>query len=131
VVRQRSSLPAALDRLGRHHLERLHAGITDIVEQHGNIFAELRRESEAEPDVRLRVLHSRFDPWNASNHVGPEFHGFPHQAIGAGLAHDAVLREGDNLKIDDATKLFSYGQQRLDAFESRLAVDVGEESGMW
>jgi hypothetical protein len=78
VMRQRPSLPTALDCVRRHHLKGAHIGIADIVEQHGNILAELRRESEAEPDMRLRVLHTRLDPWNAANHVGPEFHRIQH-----------------------------------------------------
>ena len=44
----------------------------------------------------------------------------------ARLAHNAVLGEGDDLNVDDAAKFLAHADQRLDAFEPGLAIDVGE-----
>ena len=51
-----------------------------------------------------------------------------HQLGSARLAHDAVLGEGDDLNVDDAAELVAYPDKCLDAFQTRLAVNVGESA---
>ena len=83
-------------------------------------------EIEADPDVLPRRRLTGFDPRNTADHVGAHLHRIFHQAVGTGLAHDSVLREGDDLKVDDAAELVAHREQRLDALQARLAIDVGE-----
>ncbi len=67
-----------------------------------------------------------FDPRNAADHVGAAPHRLAHQLFGAGLAHDAILREGHDLHVDDAAKLVAHLEQRVDPLEPGLAVDIGK-----
>jgi hypothetical protein len=102
--------------------------VARVVEQHRDVGVVLGCEVEAERDMLPRVVVSELDPWNAPDDVGAERHGLFHQAVGARLFDDAVLRESHHLNVDDAAKLLAHGDQRLDAFEAGLAVDVRERA---
>ena len=78
--------------------------------------------------MRPRVVVGELDPRDAADDVGAERHRLFHQAVGARLLDDPVLRESDHLNVDDAAKLLAHRDQRLDALEAGLAVDVGERA---
>ena len=71
-------------------------------------------------------IAGQFDPRNAADHIGAKCHGLVHQFRCARLAHDAVLRKGHDLQVDNAAEFVAHAEQRLDAFEPRLGVHVGE-----
>ena len=102
--------------------------VARVVERHRDVGVVLGCEVEAERDMLPRVVVSELDPWNAPDDVGAERHGLFHQAVGARLFDDAVPRESHHLNVDDAAKLLAHGDQRLDAFEAGLAVDVRERA---
>src|SRR6202030_591951 len=122
MMRQRAALPTTTDGFGCHHFEGLHAGVADIIEQHRNILAEILREIEAESDVLPGCGLTGFDPGNAADNVGAELHRFLHQPVGAGLAHNPVLRKSDYLKVDNAAELLAHRQECLDALKASLAI---------
>ena len=66
------------------------------------------------------------DPGDAADHVGAKRHRLPQQIGGARFAHDAVLGERDDLKVDDAAKFLAHADERLDALEPGFGIDVGE-----
>ncbi|MET3314084.1 hypothetical protein ABIF41_005925 [Bradyrhizobium japonicum] len=126
MMGERPALDAARDHRARHHVERAHVGVADVVQQHRGFGAVLGREVEAERDMAAHVLFVGFDPGNPADDVGPERHRLAHQALCAGLAKQAVLRECHDLNVDDAAKLLADREQRLDALQPGLGVDVGE-----
>ena len=125
---ERPPAPSAPKGLRREHLQRPQAGVARVVEQHRDVGVVLGCEVEAERDMRPRVVVGELDPWNAADDVGAERQRLFHQAVGAQLLDDSVLRESDHLNVDDSAKFLAHGDQRLDAFESGLAVDVGERA---
>ncbi len=53
-----------------------------------------------------------------------------HQFERARLADDAVLGEGDDLQIDNAAEFVANANERLHAFKTRLAVNVGKSTNV-
>ena len=126
VMGERAAPPAPPDRLQRHRFQRSQSGVAGIVEQHRHVLVERLGEVEADPDVPGGVGVGVFDPRNAGDHVGAQLHRLAHQFGGARFADDAVLGERRDLDIDDPLELLAHRDQRLDAFQPRLAVDVRE-----
>jgi hypothetical protein len=124
VVGEGPALPAALDGLERHLLERPQAGVPGIVQQHGDVFVEVLGKVEADLDVLGDLGVGIFDPGDAADHIGAKLERLAQQLRGAGLARDAVLGEGRDLDVDDALEFPAHRQQRLHALQPRLAVDV-------
>jgi hypothetical protein len=125
-----AAVPAALERLQRHHLQCAQAGVAGIVKQHGNVFVEFFGQVEASVHVRFRVGVRELDPGNAADHVGAEPQGLAHQVQCARLAHDAILGEGNDLNVDNAAKLVTHAEERPNSLETRLAIDVGKSADM-
>ena len=130
MVRQRAAVPAALDRFDRHHFERAQTGIAGIVKQHGDILVELLRDIEAGLHMARGIGVGKLDPRNAADHIGAKRHGLLHQRERARLANDAVLGERDDLQIDNAAEFVADPDKRLDAFETRLAINVGKSANV-
>ena len=53
-------------------------------------------------------IAGEFDPRNAADHIGAKRHGLVHQVRRARLAHDAVLRKGHDLQVDNAAEFVAH-----------------------
>jgi hypothetical protein len=126
VVGEGAADAAFLERAHGEHFERLERGVAGVVHEHGDVLVVADGELHHFVDVGLLVLFGELDPRNAADDVGAEVHGFLHQVHGAGLADDAVLREGDDLDIDDALEFVAGLEQGLQADQLGLGIDVGE-----
>ena len=126
VMGEDPSLPAGLDGADRHHLQGAQTRVAGVIHQHGNRpvvgHGDVEHLAHVLPGVRVRVL----DPRNAPYHVHAQGHRLPYQAGRSGLAHNAVLGEGNHLQLHHAAELLLDLKQRLDALETRLGIHVGE-----
>ena len=126
MVREGAANAAFLERADGEHLQRLERGVAGVVHEHGDVLVVADGELHHLVDVGLLVLFGKLDPGDAADDVGAEVHGLLHQVHGAGLAHDAVLREGDDLDIHDALELVAGLEQGLEADQLGLGIHVGK-----
>lgn len=63
---------------------------------------------------------------NAADDIGANRHGFSHQRPAVGVRLDALLREGDNLQVDQLTHLVTHLDHDLERGEFRVGhIDMG------
>ena len=126
MVREGTTDAAFLERAHGEHFERFQGGVAGVVHEHGDVLVVADGELHHFVDVRLLILLGELDPRDAADDVGAEVHGFLHQIDGAGLADDAILREGADLDIDDALEFVAGLEQGFQADELGLGIDIGE-----
>ena len=126
VVREGTADAAFLERADGEHFQRLERGVAGVVHEHGDVLVVGDGEFHHFIDVDLLVAFGEFDPGDAADDIGAEVHGLLHKVDRAGLAHDAVLRKGDDLDIHDALEFVAGLEQGLEADQLGLGVHVGE-----
>ena len=101
-------------------------GVARVVDQHRDPAAVLRGERAHPAYVLAGLGVGVLDPRDAADDVGAEVDRLADQVLRAGVAEQAVLREGHDLQVDHAAELLAQREQRDHALEPRLGVDVGE-----
>ncbi len=120
------AFPTFLDRLLCQHLHGPQARVARVVQEHGDVLAELHREREHAVHVVLHVLLGIFDPRDAADHVRAQLQRLAHPTLRARIARDAVLGEGDDLHGHPVLVFLARLDEGLHALQLRLGVHVGE-----
>lgn len=75
---------------------------------------------------RYPLVAGIFEMRNAADDIGANRHGFSHQRPAVGVRLDALLREGDNLQVDQLTHLVTHLDHDLERGEFRVGhIDMG------
>ena len=130
VLRGYAALPAHGDGLLAEHLQCALFRVADVVQQHGDGLVVFLCISAHGIHMILLVFPRELDPRNTAHNVRAQIQRLSDQFLGARLASDAVLREGNDLQRDAVFVLLAHLEQRLDAFKPRLGVHVGESANM-
>jgi hypothetical protein len=87
--------------------------------------AGLLRQVEQEMDLLDPVLAGPFVVGDAADHVAAEAHRLAHELLAVRERQDPVLREGDQLELDDVAQLVAELDERSQRDKPRVAdVDV-------
>lgn len=121
-----ATLEAVLEHLLGEHRRGVQARVAGVVDQHRDAPAVGGGERAHPAYVLACVLVRVLDPRDAADHIRAEVDGLADELLGAGVAQQTVLREGDHLQVDHAAELLPQRQQRGHALEPRRGVHVGE-----
>ena len=115
-----------LEQGRRQHLGGAQRRVAGVVDQHRDPASGLGGQCAHPAYVLTGIGVGVLDPRDATHHVGAELDRLADQLLGAGVAQQAVLREGDDLEVDHTPELLAQRQQRDHALQPGLGVDVGE-----
>ena len=123
--------PAAAVGLLDEDLERAPARVVGLVDVHVDVGVVAEREVEAELDVAARLVEPVLPVRHAADHVGALVHRRGHHLVGARVAPDALLREGDELDLAQAGVVGAGGGDPAQALQGadRVDVDVRADRG--
>ncbi len=115
-------------RLQGEIFETARVRVVGIVDQHVDVEIVLLGEIEADIDVLPGFRVAVLVPGQAANHVAALFERLVEEFRGARIAHDAFLREGDDLDVAKTGVFLAHEQQSLGGAQSADRSDVGEQS---
>ncbi len=126
VAGHSSSLQAVLDhRLGQHR-GRAQRRVARVVDQHRHPRARRGGEPAGPLHVLRGVAVGELDPGDPADHVGAQPHGLLAQLRRPGVPEQPVLREGDDLEVDQVAVLLPDLQHGRHALQPGGGVDVDE-----
>ncbi len=124
VVGGHAPVPARLDGLDGIGVQGARPGVVGLVDVHLHVAIEATGQLEGEIDVSIGVSLDHLRVGHATHDVGPTLDGAPHQLVGARVAPDALLGEGDQLDPGEMPAALPGGQDPVERPKLDDGVDV-------
>ena len=91
---------------------------------HINIGIVFFGDVKAQLDMCAAVVRAVFVSGHTAYYIAAHLHGLPHQLIGAGILHNAFLRESNGLHIHYALILVFQGQYALGGLQAGDGIHI-------
>ena len=119
-----SALEAPLDRHVGQHLERLQFGAVEVVGMHVDRYVELLSDPKDLIEMSALVIDRAFGLSEAADRGGPPLEGLTKEIGRLRIRHDALLREGHNLDVNQIREAFTRSQNALERHQAGGKIDV-------